>query len=61
MLITSQILNCLENVLRGNNIHITTNGKKTGGTEGLERAIAHFGSSIAIEKILSQQGFSGPA
>ena len=33
---------------------------KTRGTGGPYRATAHFGSSIATEKILSQQGFSSP-
>ena len=33
---------------------------KTGGVGGLERVIAHFESSVAIEKIMSRQDFSNP-
>ena len=33
---------------------------KTGGAGGPKRATAHFRSSVATKKFLSQQGFSSP-
>ena len=33
---------------------------KTGGAGGPERATAHFGSSVMIEKFMLRQGFSSP-
>ena len=33
---------------------------KTGGAGGLERVTTHYGSFIATEKFMLQQGFSSP-